>query len=237
MINGKRKKYNEDNILNYFGRNTSEIGKTSYVEYIYWFYKMQRSGKDEFYGEFFSKIKAGKRNRIDFYNDEDCEYINDTTKIERLIADNFVINYYDTLIPNYDFYSDTIKEYKISEKGDIVNPYYDKRIIDDELVSKLEETMPIDIYSIDGEIKKVYNPYVYGFDKTIISRYKVLRNLSILKHKYGYINEDMLLTAIVYNSYIDKDTFDMISERIKKEGIVKWTIWKIIILLMKKLII
>ena len=54
------------------------------------------------------------------------------------------------------------------------------------------------------------NPYAYLFNTTIISRYKVLRNLSILKDKYGYLNSDMVLTSLVRNSYIDKKTFNTI---------------------------
>lgn len=218
MLNGKRKKNFDRSILNYFSRYTSEIGKVSYFEYIYWFYKMQRSGKEEFYKDFFSSFKAGNRNRVD--EDTPSEISNSET-MERLIDDNFVINYFDALIPNYDIYSSVIRNYKQSEKGDIVNPYYDERVLNDDMVSKLEEHVAIDIYSDSDEIRKVQNSYVYNFDTNIISRYKVLRNLSILKHQYGYLNTDMILTSVVYNSYITKDTFDKISASIKEDVIVR----------------
>ena len=218
MLNGKRKRHNNDNILNYFSRNTSEIGKTTYTEYIYWFYKMQRSSKEEFYADFFSGMKAGRRNKTDV-DLEGTTLTENNETFERMVANNFVTYYYDALIPDYDTYSEVIRDYKDSEVGDIVNPYYDKDILNDELVQSLEKRMAIDIYNTDGEIRKVYNPYVYVFDTNIISRLKVLRNLSILKHKYGYLNEDMILTATVYNSYINKDVFDLIRKTIR-EGMI-----------------
>ena len=221
MLNGKRKKHYNDNILNYFGRNTSEIYRPSITEYIYWFYKMQRSSKEEFYQDFFSSAVAGKRNKADFYDDNDLELLDNSSKLDELIDENFVTNYYDALIPNYGIYEETIKEYSSSPRGDIVEPFYDKNILSDEILAKLERHVAVDIYSTDGEIRKVNNPYVYVFDRTIISRYKVLRNLSILKNKFGYLNDDMLLTAIVHNSYINMDTFKLIEEMLGKDGLVK----------------
>ena len=218
-LNGKRKV--DSSILNYYPRNTSELGKVSYTEYIYWFYKMQRSSKEEFYQDFFSSYKAGKRNKTDFYSRDDEIIIDNKEAMEKLIDDNFVTNYYDVLIPNYDLYDEVIREYNLSPKGDLVDPYYDQSILDFDVLSRLESNMAIDVYSTDGEIRKVNNPYVYLFDKNIISRYKVLRNLSILYNKYGYINDDMILTSVVRGSYIDRNTFDMIKKRIGNEGLVK----------------
>ena len=214
MLNGKKKR---SNILNYYSSNTSEIGKTSYTEYIYWYYKMLRSGKLSFYQDFFSSSKAGRRNKQDFYDNSDLSFIKDNKAMEKLIDDNFVTNYYDALIPNYDIYDGAIKEYNLSKKGDIVIPYFDDKITKDQELAKLEEYVAINTY----EDNKVMNPYVYLFKDTIISRYKVLRNLSILKNKYGCLNNDMILTSIVRNSYIDKDTFDTIKDSIMKEGLVK----------------
>ena len=221
MLNGRRKKNNNANILNYYPRNTTELGKTSYTEYIYWFYKMQRSSKEEFYQDFFSSFMAGMRNKTDFYTADDEIIIKDRESFEKLVADNFVTNYYDALIPNYDIYDEVIREYNASIKGDIVIPYYDESIIEDDSISRLEENVAIDIYSTDGAIRKVGNPYVYIFGRNIISRYKVLRNLSILKHKYGYLNDDMIMTSVVRNSYISKDIFDEIKNSIVSERLVK----------------
>ena len=221
ILNGKKKRHINDNILNYYSRNTSEIAKPSYTEYIYWFYKMLRSGKEEFYHDFFSSYRAGTRNKIDFYSTEDLVTIKDKDALERIVDENFVINYYDALIPNYDMYDEVLREYNISPKGDVIVPYYDERILEDDSIKRLEEHVIADIYTKDGEYRKVNNPYVYVFDRNIISRYKVLRNLTILKNKYGYLNEDMILTSIVRSSYIDKNAFDLIENSVRNEGLVK----------------
>ena len=216
MLNGKKKR---NNILNYYSNNTSEIGKTSYTEYIYWYYKMLRSGKNYFYQDFFSSIRAGMRNKQDFYDKTDIEIIKDSKGMEKLIDDVFVSNYYDALIPNYDIYDETIKEYSLSNKGDIVIPYFDDSILSNPEVLKLEEYMAINTYQDTNT--SVKNPFTYLFGDMIISRYKVLRNLSILNNKYGYLNSDMILTSIVRNSYIDRNTFDIIKNSMMEVGLVK----------------
>ena len=172
---------------------------SSKEEYLYWFYKMQKSSKEEFFKDYFiSTMNA------------------DIKVIDKIIDDSFVINYYDALIPNYDTYNEVIKKYLNSSKGDRVIPYYDSSILNDELVKDLEEHMIHNIYAITDEIANKPNNYVYLFDKCVISRYKVLRNLSILKREYGYLDNNMVITAIVRNSFINKDEFDYIKDDILK---------------------
>ena len=172
---------------------------SSKEEYLYWFYKMQNSSKEEFFRDYFvSTMNA------------------DIKVIDKIIDDSFVINYYDALIPNYDTYNEVIKKYLNSSKGDRVIPYYDSSILNDELVKDLEEHMIHNIYAITDEIANKPNNYVYLFDKCVISRYKVLRNLSILKREYGYLDNNMVITAIVRNSFINKDEFDYIKDDILK---------------------
>ncbi len=220
-LNGKKKKLENRSILNYYPRNTSEIGRTTYREYIYWFYKMQRCGKEEFYKNFFSGFMAGRRNKTDFYDESDKEKLRDYRVIEQIIDENFVTNYYDQLIPHYDEYNEDIREYSSSSQGDVVIPYFDEGILRDEIVQRLDSFVPNDAYLVDVDVKRLPNEFTYVFDKCIISRYKVLRNLSILKSKHGYLDNNMLLTAIVRNSYIDRDTFDFIKDAITKGSFVK----------------
>ena len=182
---------------------------------------MQRSGKENFYKDFFSSFMAGKRNKTDFYGKEEQEILSDNVVIDRIIDENFVINYYDSLIPNYDLYNSVIKEYSTSINGDRIIPYYDKSILNEDGIELLEKHMVTNVYSIDLDIQRVPNEYIYLFDKCIISRYKVLRNLSILKSKFGYIDENMILTSVVHNSYIDRETFDYIKDEIMKGRLVK----------------
>ena len=58
------------------------------------------------------------------------------------------------------------------------------------------------------------------FGDRIISRYKVLHNASILKEEYGTLTEDMLMTAIVRNSFLDEKTYKRIENCVWKRGMV-----------------
>ena len=216
MLNARKKKRVNESILNYYSRNTSSLGKTAYTEFIYMFYKLLNCGREEFFQSFFSENMAGMHNQDDFFNEEDRINLKTPSKIERIIDDNFVTNYYDTLIYNYDEYDTVISEFSLGEKSDLIGPYYDNGILNDPLVIDLEDKRVNDYLTVGDEKKYVKNEYVYMFGDTIISRYKVLRNLSILKNKYGYLNEDMVLTAIVRNSYIGKMAFTKIKDDIMK---------------------
>ena len=76
-----------------------------------------------------------------------------------------------------------------------------------------------DLIEEDNRTKEVKNEYVYLFGNTIISRYKVLHNASILKCIHGYLDEEMLLTSIVNNSYLNEGTFKNIEASIKEKGV------------------
>ena len=217
MINEKKKDEVNQSILDYYHRNTSQLGITSYVEYIYWFYKILNNGREEFLNSFFSMYRAGEHSSYeDFYTKGDQENLKNSKKIEEIVDDNFVINYYDALIDKYDEYSEEISEYNYLAKGNSIRPYFSEEILNDEVASRLREYEVYDELLVEGARQARLNEYVYMFDDILISRYKVLRNLSILKDLYGYINEDMLLTAIVNNSYLSKEQFDSIKEKIMK---------------------
>lgn len=217
MLNGKKGKIVNPSILDYYKRNTTRIGNTSYTEYIYWFYKMLNSGKEEFFQSFFSTLRSGEHsNDDDFYTRKDIENLKNNEKIEEIIDDNFITNYLDVLISGYDEYNEIIKEYNFSSKGEELNPYFDENILNDEPALRLNEFSVIDEIVSSGVAKTYLNEYVYMFGDTLISRYKVLRNLSILKGIYGYLNDDMLLTAIFRNAYVSKEQFDNIKEKIMK---------------------
>ena len=209
-LNGKRKKLYSDSILNYFQRNTTQLGFVSYSEYIYWFYKMQNSSKAEFYQMFFSDKRAGMRSKDAFNSQEDKKIIGNAREMKRIIDETFANRFYSSLITNYDTYEKVLKDYYSSEKSDDVKPYFYNTILENELVNRLEEHRSIDIDNNNT------NQYTYVFADTIISRYKVLRNLNILMYKFGYINEDMILTSIAYNSYFSKNVFDEILDCIRK---------------------
>ena len=216
-INGAKRKIFSTNILNYFQRNTTRIGETSYAEYIYWFYRIQACGKEEFYKIFFSDKKAGQRSTESFNSPEDKRIYGNEKEMSRIINDNFANKFYSSIINNYGEYEEVLKDYSNSSNSSMVSPYFSHDILDEDIVIKLEQCRSRDIFTEENGLESIHtSPYAYVFGETIISRYKVLRNLSILKRKYGYINEDMLLTSIAYKSYFSKNVFDEISESIRK---------------------
>ena len=77
----------------------------------------------------------------------------------------------------------------------------------------------MDLIEDEGKTKEVKNEYVYMFGDRIISRYKVLHNASILKGIYGYLDEDMLLTSIVKNSYLNEEALKNIQASVKEKGV------------------
>lgn len=200
-------------ILNYYQRNISRLATTSYNDYIYWFYKIQNSSKEDFYKLFFSSKKAGTKSPIELIDDEDKGIVYDNNKMNNFINDNFIVDY-SPLIDNYSLYTDTIREYNNSPDR-VINPYYDKDVLDEEEVNHLEDFVSNDDDFSSGRKKIVRNEYVYVFGNIIVSRYKALRNLTALKKKFGYIDHNMLLTAVVYGSYFNKDIFEEIRDSIK----------------------
>jgi hypothetical protein len=215
-INGEKKAYS-DSILNYFRRNTSQLGNTSYSEYIYLFYRMQRCGKEEFYKTFFSDRRAGTRSREGFNTIEDKNTYGSANAMKKIVDENFANRFYSQIIENYSNYEKILKEFSKTAESTEVSPYFSPSILEEELVEKLEEYRSRDIIENGNKEEVHINAYAYVFGQTIVSRFKVLRNLTILKKRFGYINEDMILAAIAYKSYFSRDVFDTIKACLRKE--------------------
>lgn len=216
-LNGDKRRVFSNSVLNYFQRNTSQLGRTSYSELIYWFYRIQQSSKEEFYKIFFSDKRAGTKSQDAFDSLEDQIIFSSAREMNRIISENFANKFYSGIIDNYSTYEEALKEYAESDESSIVSPYFSSSILNDEMVMKLEQFRSRDIIMTDNGREEIRsNAFAYVFGETIISRYKVLRYLSVLKGKYGYIDEDMLLTAIAYNSYFSKNDFDIIRDSIRK---------------------
>lgn len=193
-----------ENIRNYYSRFMSKIVNLSKEDYDNLFLQLHDLGPKEFYKGFFSSKKAGEGSN---------KYKKSVDDIERLVANKFVKDWYSAYINNYDRYDLDISDYNeyISYSNDIPKGYYDEDILDDPLIQKLEERhCVVDRFNENGEIKEEKNSSVYLFGNTIISRLKVLKNASILRNKYGYLNEDMLLSSIVRNSYLTEESFQNI---------------------------
>ena len=75
-----------------------------------------------------------------------------------------------------------------------------------------------------GDTVELKNEFVYKFGDKLISRYKVLHNATILRDKYGYLDENMLLTSVVRNSFLNEETFKHIKDSVKERSKIKWWI-------------
>lgn len=216
--NMQKQGLSNESIRNYFQRNITKLATIPKKDYIVLSYYLLKLGHEKFYNAFFSPNKAGQcypefLQRLDSLVDED--------NIDEFISKNFITEWYSEFIPGFTEYDNYIDEYSLEEKGSdfTKESYFDDNILNDEFIKELEKKYCVnDIYIEDGKTVDVKNDYVYLIGGTMISRYKVLRNASILKGIYGKLNEDMLLTSIVRNSYFDEVTFDKIKDSIKERN-------------------
>ncbi len=198
-----------ENIRNYYSRFMSKFTNLTDADCDYLFIKLHDLGPEEFYKGFFSVNKAGEGRGA---------YITERATVSRedidgMVANKFVKDWYPAYINNFDRYNLDISDYNeyIKYASDAPTTYYDESILEDPLIKKLEEKHCIlDKVVEDSVLREEKNNSVYMFGNTIISRHKVLKNASILKKKYGFLNEDMLLTSIVRKSYLTEEAFQSI---------------------------
>ena len=86
-----------------------------------------------------------------------------------------------------------------------------------ELIQYLENNYSVyDQAMQDGKTVDIKNEYLYKFGDILISRYKVLSNASILKDIYKVLDNDMLLTCICKDSFLEKDDIEQIKQSFGK---------------------
>ena len=201
-------------IRNYFERYMSKMGVTTINDFAYKFYRLQRQNYISFYNSFFSSSKAGTAGK-DFVNTLDRDLFTDKDKMDMFISSNFMNDWYPEYINGYDEYESVISA------SDNDGEYIDPSVLDEPLIKDLEENNTIyDLLTQGDDLVQIKNEYVYMFGDRIISRYKVLHNASILKEEYGTLTEDMLMTAIVRNSFLDEKTYKRIENCVWKRGMV-----------------
>ena len=218
--NVKKKKLYNQSIRNYFQRYLSMLSSKSINEYAYLTYKLQVEGYQQFYNDFFSDAHAGKGNPS-LITEQEKNIIIDKPRMNDFITNNFMIEWYSDFINGYDKYDSIISEYTDSDKKEVFREegYFDPTILDDDLIKELEENnIVIDTITQNEEVVERKNEFVYLFGDRIISRYKVLRNASILKEFYGTLNKEMLMTSIVRNSFLDNDSFQLIQKQMMERG-------------------
>lgn len=211
----KKKIYNQS-IRNYFQRCLSILSLRTVNEYAYMFYKLKNMGYQSFYNDFFSDAKAGQGNP-NFITSQEKKVIISKEQMDDFVAKNFMSEWYSDFIEQYDEYDAIITEYVDSEKKEqlLLDYYFDSEILQDELVKTIEEENTImDIITENGKTIQRKNEYVYLFGDRIISRYKFLHNASILKKIYGTLDKNMMLTAMVRNSFLDMNDFQQIHDAV-----------------------
>lgn len=213
----KKNIYNQS-IRNYFQRYASLLNKIPINEYAYMFSDLNKLGYIGFYNNFLSSAKAGQADRS--YLESAKEITNNPTAMKELVANNFMNEWYPDKIDNYYEYESVITEKNTLLKTGVADKqdYYDYTILDDPLIQKLEEHCVYDTITSNDQIIQNKNEYIYLFNNRIISRYKVLHNASLLKEEYGYLDEDMLMTSIVRNSFIDPKSYDLIESTVRERG-------------------
>ena len=70
-------------------------------------------------------------------------------------------------------------------------------------------------------IIEIKNEYLYKLGNTLISRYKVLHNATILKGYYGYLDKDMLMSSIVRNSFLNEDDLINIQNCVQERNVLR----------------
>ena len=210
-------KTGEDSIRNYFRKYCSKLGISNHT-LAYLTYKLQENGFEKFYEGFFTNPNNGTS--MDFgLNIEERKLVRNNTKMKSLIKETFATDSYLELVPKFDEYDIVISEYSPSESqiNELENGYYDKSILADPLIQKLEQIGRIFVRDKD---KEKPDEYVYMFGNRIISRYKVLYNATVLKSVYHELTSDMLLASIIRNSFLSENEVLQIKNAIKK-GLTK----------------
>ena len=214
----KKRRIVNHSIRNYFQRYLSVLSSLTVNEYIYLLYKHQSLGSVDFYNEFFSKKRAGMRS-LNYLTHSEKMVTKNKEQMDRLISQNFITEFYPDFVENYNEYDVIISNHDEKSKSTfgLNDDYYDPSILSDKLIVSLEENNTVDDEIIENNEKKlVKNNYVYLFGNTIISRYKVLHNASILRAKYGYLDENKLLASIVRHSYISEEAFLNIEKTVRE---------------------
>ena len=158
--------------------------------------KKKNSTLKDYYNDLFSTSRTGMF-KNEFTSKKFGYNFRNDEEYNKFLSDNFVI-IDDEVLPNYSNYEDIMSN-------------SDNRI--DESVLLLPE-----INALENEYK--ISDYAYKFGNQVISRLKVLRVYSALQKEGVLLDKHVLMYALCKGSYIDQDTFNLISECInyKSEG-------------------
>ena len=99
----------------------------------------------------------------------------------------------------------------------ILKSRYENEELNNYIKNNLRNKIHYDINIIEEykrlEMFKSKDELYYDIDGIIISRPKVMRNLTLF-HNSNLINKDSILTSIIYNSYLSDEEIELIKKRI-----------------------
>lgn len=215
-----QKNIQNNSIRNYFPRNISVLSSLDVNDYGFLTYKLDTLGPVDFYNYFFHQRKTGQRDKGNIEED----MARTMPDKDEFIREKFITDFYDQYIDNYDEYDIVISNYNESIKSSTEenDKYFKENILNEDLIKKLEQEHCIMDELTQGEdTVELKNEFVYKFGDKLISRYKVLHNATILRDKYGYLDENMLLTSVVRNSFLNEETFKHIKDSVKERSKIK----------------
>ncbi len=212
------KAIHNNSIRNYFQRNLSVLGSLTGNDYVFLKYMLDNLGPIDFYNFFFNSERTGRRNKTEIEGEMLSAYekvapgLPIDEQADKFASTYFINDLYNVEINGYDEYDYVISQYDKEYKTSMDRvDYYDENILNDPLVKYLEDNFSIndELTQMDSMVEQ-QNRYAYRIGHILISRLKVLHNASILKEQYGILTEDMLLTAVIRNSYLNEQDFNFI---------------------------
>ena len=211
LNNEKLKKQFEG--LSYFEYNTSNLSTFTEKEFAYYTTILSKYGRNELYKKFYNSDHSINNHRsaptfdaqIDyrnnFLNEKDLDKKEGDNDYQK--SENEVVK-----INNFKEYADVLDDDTnryISFDGN----YFDPEIVYEDIVGTFERDFSIKNVDDPKDIENSYinDEYVYMFKNKLLSRYRILRNASILKQRYGFLSADMFLTCIVKDSFITEEEY------------------------------
>ena len=68
---------------------------------------------------------------------------------------------------------------------------------------------------------RLENQFLYNINGRLYSRFRVLRNASILRSIYGKLDNDMLLTSFCKGTFVKQEQYDYLVNLLEERNLVK----------------
>lgn len=205
--------------LAYFEYYTSNLSNFAENEFAYYTGILSNLGLNSLYRDFYNsdhsvsdhKQSIGynkSNNYLDGFVNKDIiengKYETDENGKTRVVIEG---------LKNYSEYSQVIDDFN-NKYSNFNEKYFDPEIVYEPVIIEFERDFGIKDVETEDMIDSTFfkDEFVYKFKNKIISRYRVLRNATILKEKYGYLNKDLLLASILKDSFITEKEYKELRE-------------------------